>query len=84
MATKKQLEEEILLFLKEIKKEREEFSLITHEEHDFLRELIEERRQNRETWQAIKIKVLSNTAWGLWVALGLACALSVKQWVTST
>jgi len=82
MATKKQLEEEILSVLKEIKKEREEFSLISHEEHDFLRELIEEHRERKETWRTIKIRVLTGTVWTAAGGVAYACVIAIKQWLT--
>lgn len=68
--------DEILALLKEMRKTR-----ISHEELIFLRELIEEKKLEKESWRAIRNKVISGTVWAGLAATFMACLFAFKQWL---
>ena len=73
--------DEVLSMLQGLQDERKEYSLISHEEHEFLREIIEESKARKALWTQITTRVIGGGIWILLLAIGSAVAMQFKQWV---
>jgi hypothetical protein len=76
---KKELDE-VLSVVKELK-ERRRPDKAHAEEHEYLRQMIEEHKARREFWQSIRTRTVEASVWTLVVAIVTACAFTIKSWL---
>lgn len=77
---KKELDE-VLALLKELKGRRRSDN--THqEEHEYLRQIIEEHKARKEFWQSIRTRTIGAGIWSFIVIMATACLFTLKSWLS--
>lgn len=71
--------QEVIDLLKEIKARHD--SQDHQEEHEFLRQLIKERKMYNDLMQTLKVRLLTAGIWGIISVLGFATLYTVKHWL---
>ena len=73
--------EEVLAVLKHIESDLRVNAEEHHEEHEYLRRLINEHKAKTEMWSAIRTRVISGALWSVLIAVVSAVILQSKDWV---
>lgn len=76
---KKELDE-VLSVLKEIK-DRRRPDRAHSEEHEYLRQMIEEHKARKEFWISIRTRLIGAGLWTLVLTIATACIFTIKSWL---